>query len=155
MSKSQSGEYSGYNIEYLQKISKQSGLPFEMVDIASWNAAYDMLVKGEIDLLPAVYHSEQRAEEIFFSGQPMCSIYTTLNVRMNDPRYDYEDFKAFQGMNVGIIRGGVDGERFKSFCREHNLVLNIIDYDETSVLLEALDNVLLLPTLEKTVLSAV
>ena len=56
MSKSQSGEYSGYNIEYLQKISKQSGLPFEMVDIASWNAAYDMLVKGEIDLLPAVYH---------------------------------------------------------------------------------------------------
>ena len=26
MSKSQSGEYSGYNIEYLQKISKQSGL---------------------------------------------------------------------------------------------------------------------------------
>lgn len=32
-------------------------------------------------------------------------------------------------MNVGIIRGGVDGERFKSFCREHNLVLNIIDYD--------------------------
>ena len=62
MSKSQSGEYSGYNIEYLQKISKQSGLPFEMVDIASWNAAYDMLVKCEIDLLPAVYHSEQRAE---------------------------------------------------------------------------------------------
>ena len=73
-----------------------------MVDIASWNAAYDMLVKGEIDLLPAVYHSEQRAEEIFFSGQPMCSIYTTLNVRMNDPRYDYEDFKAFQGMNVAL-----------------------------------------------------
>ena len=31
MSKSQSGEYSGYNIEYLQKISKQSGLPFEKV----------------------------------------------------------------------------------------------------------------------------
>ena len=31
MSKSQSGEYSGYNIEYLQKISKQSGLPFEML----------------------------------------------------------------------------------------------------------------------------
>ncbi len=25
-------------------------------------------------------------------------------------------FKAFQGMNVGIIRGGVDGERFKSFA---------------------------------------
>lgn len=140
MSKSQSGEYTGYNIEYLQKIAKQSGLPFEMVDIPSWNTAYDMLSKGEIDLLPSVYYSDQRTKEIFFSSQSMCSIYTTLNVRMNDTRYDYEDFKAFQGMNVGIIRGGIDGERFKNFCQEHQLVMNIIDYDETSSLLEALDN---------------
>ena len=74
-----------------------------------------MLVKGEIDLLPAVYHSEQRAEEIFFSGQPMCSIYTTLNVRMNDPRYDYEDFKAFQLAISTISKGSPDC--LEIFCR--------------------------------------
>lgn len=140
MSVNQQGEYVGYNIEYLQKIAKQSGLRFEIIDAVSWNAAYEMLVKGEIDLLPAVYYNNKRAQEILFSTQPMCSIYTTLNVRTDDQRYDYEDFRAFQGMNIGIIRDSVDGEAFRTFCREHKLSLNIIEYDETAKVLEALDN---------------
>lgn len=140
MSRNQYGEYVGYNIEYLQKIAKQSGLRFEIIDAVSWNAAYEMLVKGEIDLLPAVYHNDKRAQEILFSTQPMCSIYTTLNVRMDDQRYDYEDFRAFQGMNIGIIRDSVDGEAFRAFCREHKLAVAIVEYDETSKVLEALDN---------------
>lgn len=139
MSRGQSGEYEGYNIEYLQQISKQSGIYFEIIDCKSWNAAYKMLVDGEIDVLPAVYQTEERAKEILFSSQPMCSIYTTLNVRTNDERYDYEDFEAFQGMDVGIIRDGVDGEAFRKFCREHKISLNIINYDTTGEVLAALD----------------
>lgn len=139
MSLNQQGEYVGYNIEFLQEIAKQSGLRFEIVDAGSWNAAYHMLVDGEIDLLPSVYFSEERLNEILFVTQPMCSIYTTLNVRMDDERYDYEDFKAFEGMKVGIIKGGIDGVRFREFCAEHQITLDIIDYEETGELLSALD----------------
>lgn len=140
MSRNQQGEYVGYNIEYLQEIAKQSGYQFEIVDAQSWTAAYDMLIRGEIDLLPAVYYQESRADDMLFSTQSMCNIYTTLNVRMDDQRYDFEDFQAFQGMNVGIISESVDGENFKSFCIEHDLSITIIDYDETSDLLSALDD---------------
>ena len=140
MSRNQQGEYVGFNIEFLQEIAKHSGLQFEIVDTGSWNVAYSMLVSGEIDLLPAVYFSEERAEEILFVTQPICSIYTTLNVRMDDERYDYEDFDGFQGMTVGIIKGGVDGESFRVFCQERQINLNIVDYDETSALLAALDD---------------
>ncbi|MCH1983038.1 EAL domain-containing protein [Ruminococcus sp. OA3] len=140
MSLNQQGEYVGYNIEYIQELAKNSDLQFEIVDTGSWNAAYDMLVRGEIDLLPSVYHTEERAEEVLFVTQPMCSIYTTLNVRMDDERYAYDDFTAFEGMNVGIIRGGIDGERFKEFCKNNGVVLNIIEYDETDKLLGALED---------------
>ncbi len=140
MSRNQQGEYVGYNIEFMQELAKQSGLKFEIVDCVSWSATYDRLVKGEIDFLPAVYFSEERAKEIQFVTQPMCSIYTTLNVRMDDERYAYEDFEAFQGMKVGIIRGGVDGERFQKFCEEHDVTLDIVAYDETADLLSALDD---------------
>lgn len=140
MSRNQQGEYVGYNIEYLQEIAKQSGYHFEIVDAQSWTAAYDMLVRGEVDVLPAVYYQEDRADDMFFSTQPMCSIYTTLNVRMDDQRYDFEDYQAFQGMKVGIIRDGIDGENFKKFSVEHDLSISIIDYDETSDLLAALDD---------------
>lgn len=139
MSKNQQGEYVGFNIEFLQELAKQTDIQFEFVDAASWPGAYEMLIKGEIDLLPAVYHTEEREKVMQFVTLPMCNIYTTLNVRMDDGRYDYEDFAGFEGMKVGIIRGGVDGEKFKTFCREHNVTLEILEYDETEDLLTALE----------------
>lgn len=140
MSCDQQGEYAGFNIEFVQELAKQSGLKFEIVDCISFTKAYDMLQKGEIDLLPAVYYTDERAAQIQFVTQPMCSIYITLNVRMDDDRYSYEDFEAFDDMKVGIIRDGVDGRRFREFCREHHVNLEIIDYDETWELLSALDD---------------
>lgn len=139
MSKNQQGEYAGFNIEFLQDLAKQTDIQFEFVDAVSWISAYEMLEKGEIDLLPAVYYTEEREKKMQFVTLPMCNIYTTLNVRMDDERYDYEDFDAFEGMKVGIIRGGVDGENFKKFCREHDVSLEIIEYDETEELLTALE----------------
>ncbi|WP_125140306.1 transporter substrate-binding domain-containing protein [Clostridium transplantifaecale] len=139
MSENQQGEYVGFNIEFLQELAKQTDIKFEYIDAVSWIAAYEMLVKGEIDLLPAVYYTEEREKAMQFVTLPMCNIYTTLNVRMDDERYDYEDFAAFADMKVGIIRGGVDGENFKVFCREHDVNLEIIEYDETNDLLAALE----------------
>lgn len=133
------GQYEGYNFEFLQEISKLSGLRYEVVDTHSWQNALQLLIDGEIDILPSVYRTEERTEQMFFTDQPMCNIYTTLNVRMDDTRYDYEDFDAFQGMRVGIIRGGEDGESFRQYCEEHGVELSIIDYEETDALLEALE----------------
>ena len=139
MSKNQQGEYVGYNIEFLQEIAKYSGLVFEIIDMKSWTEAYRTLIDGEIDLLPAVYFSEERSREVLFMTQPMCSVYTTLNVRMDDDRYDYEEFDAFQGMRVGIIKGSIDGIRFLEFCQEHQITPDIVEYAGTGQLLADLD----------------
>lgn len=134
------GEYEGYNFEFLQEVSKLSGLSYEVVDTPSWQEAFRLLVDGKIDILPAVYRTEERTEQMLFTDESMCTIYTTLNVRMDDSRYNYEDFDAFQGMSVGIIKGGEDGESFKRYCEEHGVTLHIIEYDETQELLEALED---------------
>ncbi len=140
MYRTPNGEYTGFNIEFLQEISKLSNLEYEIVDCVSWENALQMLTTGEIDLLPAVYFTAERAEQFYFSEQSMCNIYTTLNVRMNDTRYDYEDFSAFQNMTVGIIRGGEDGENFKRYCQENGVSLSIVPYSETADLLSALED---------------
>lgn len=134
------GEYEGYNFEFLLEVAKLGGLQYEVVDAKSWQNAIDLLIDGGIDILPAVYRTEERVGKMFFTDQPMCNIYTTLNVRADDTRYDYEDFDAFQGMRVGIIRGGEDGENFKRYCAEHGVSLTIVEYDETAALLHALED---------------
>ena len=46
------GEYEGYNFEFLQEISKLSGLRYEVVDTQSWQNALQLLIDGEIVILP-------------------------------------------------------------------------------------------------------
>lgn len=140
MSRNHNGEYTGYNFEFLHEISKFSGLNYEVVDGVSWENTLAMLEKGEIDLLPAVYRTPERDKKMLFSAQPMCSLYSTLNVRVDDERYDYEDFASFQGMKVGIISNSVDGEKFRQFCLANNIRLTIIPYAETGALLKALED---------------
>ena len=132
------GEYEGYNFEFLQEVSKLSGLSYEVVDSPSWQEAFQLLIDGRIDILPAVYRTEGRMDQMLFTDESMCTIYTTLNVRMDDNRYNYEDFDAFQGMRVGIIKWGEDGESFKRYCAQNGVALTIIEYDETQELLDAL-----------------
>ena len=132
------GEYEGYNFEFLQEVSKLSGLSYEVVDSPSWQEAFQLSIAGRIDILPAVYRTEGRMDQMLFTDESMCTIYTTLNVRMDDNRYNYEDFDAFQGMRVGIIKGGEDGESFKRYCAQNGVALTIIEYDETQELLDAL-----------------
>lgn len=98
-----------------------------------------MLERGEIDILPAVYYNDERAKRFLFSQRPMCSIYSTLNVRVDDMRYDYEDFSSFNGMRVGVIKDGLDAEYFKEYCRKNGFSVTIVPYRETADLLSALD----------------
>lgn len=138
MRRTHSGEYVGFNFEYLQEISKFSGLTYQVVDGVSWEHTLEMLEKGEIDILPAVYYTPERAKKMLFSELPMLSLYTTLNVRADDGRYSYEDFPSFRGMKVGIIANSKDGEKFRQYCRDNGLDLIIVPYAETAGLLDAL-----------------
>ncbi|WP_165069416.1 EAL domain-containing protein [Desulfovibrio sp. ZJ200] len=140
MRRNRDGEFIGFNIEFLHEISKFSGLNLHMVDAGSWQHAQAMLEKGEIDLLAAVHRTPEREQKMSFSDQPMLNIFTTLNVRENDERYDYEDFDSFWGMKVGIIANSRAGEKFKKYCQDNNIDLTIIPYTGTAPLFKALED---------------
>lgn len=140
MNRNSNGNYAGFNFEYLQQIAKYTGWIYEIVDAKSFTAAYDMLISGEIDLLPGLYYTEERAQDILFPDSAMCNIYTTLNLRSDDTRYDYEDFSSFEGMKVGVIRDSVDADNFHSYCKTNKIKAEIFPYAETQDLLDALDD---------------
>lgn len=140
MSRNSNGNYAGFNFEYLQQIAKYTGWDYEIVDAKSFTSAYDMLISGEIDLLPGLYLTEEREKDILFPDSAMCNIYTTLNLRCDDTRYDYEDFSSFEGMKVGVIQDSVDAENFRSYCKTNDIKAEIFPYAETQNLLDALDD---------------
>ena len=84
MSRSRSAEYIGFNIEFLQKLAKVGGMRYEMLDEGSWENAWHQLLEGHIDMIPAVFRTEEREKEVLFSNLPMGTLYVTLNVRVDD-----------------------------------------------------------------------
>ena len=140
MHKNDDGGYEGFNFEYLQEIQKYTGWIFEVVDGISWDHTLEMLENGKIDLLPAVYSTKEREGKFLFSSMPMCNIYTTLNVRVDDDRFAYENFAALSGMKVGIIEGSKDGDSFRQYCTSNSIDCTIVPYAETAKLLSALSD---------------
>jgi two-component system sensor histidine kinase EvgS len=60
------GEYAGIANDYLELISRQTGLKFE-VELDSWNNLIQKINNGDIDLIPAIQYSEERGKAYNFS----------------------------------------------------------------------------------------
>ena len=94
---------------------------YEYVKYPSWEEACAALEASKVDLLPMVYYTEDRERRMIFSASSLCEISATLNVRLDDTRYAYEDFKTFSGMRVGVIANSQDAEAFAQLQREERL----------------------------------
>ena len=70
MSYDEAGQLAGYNIDYLEELRRYVDWTYEYVDFTGWAEAYDALESGEIDLLPAVYYTEERTDRMLFWPSP-------------------------------------------------------------------------------------
>lgn len=140
MYRDKDGQYRGYNVEYLYEVAKYNGWHYEFIDFPSWKACYDAVCSGQIDMMPALYWSREREEKLLFSKRKMGDIYITLTVRNDDNRYSYNDPKSFQGMKVGEMTGTLDGLRFREWCEQNNVHVDMVDIDSAEELLQALDS---------------
>lgn len=144
MYKGNSGDYEGFNFEYLYEIAKYTGWKYQVVETGSWEEAWQMLEDGEIDILPSVYYTSERAKEVGYSSLPtalpICSIYTVLNVRQDDLRYHYADYEAFDKMKVGVIEASKDAGNFAEYCRVHGISPDIVPFGDTAGLIQALED---------------
>ncbi len=62
------GKYSGITNEYLQLISESTGLQFD-VEIDSFSTLLQKIERGEIDLLPAVHYTSERAQTYHYTSK--------------------------------------------------------------------------------------
>ena len=134
------GRYSGYSFEYLYEIAKYSGWHFKFVNYDSFDACYEALRQGKIDILPAVFWSLERERNYLLSAVPMGSSRCTLIVRSNDRFHSYDDLGSFQNMRVGVTKGAIDAAKFREWAKANGLRVRTIDIDSTPDLLQALDS---------------
>ena len=92
--------YSGYAVDYLKEIAKYTDWEYEYV-FDSWENCLDALERGEIDLLPMVIHTPERAERFLYSNLDVRTSYTVLYAEPSSDIY-YRDYPAFDGCRIGV-----------------------------------------------------
>ncbi len=132
------GIYSGYAIDYLEKIAYYSGWKYEFVE-AETEECLSMLENGEVDLLCGVQFTEERAEKYLFTHIPVGYEYTTVYVR-NDREIYYEDYDALEGWTIGLISGSFHSDAFCELAEQKEVTYHIEYYDEEEEVMKALEN---------------
>ena len=125
------GHRSGYSYEVLQRIAQYENVKFEYLGYdCDANEAADMLERGEIDLLPTLRMTPERAERFAFSSEPISNLATMLTVKAGNRSIVAGNYETYNGMTVGMSRrGNGRNQSFIHYAAEHGFTYTPIYFD--------------------------
>ena len=98
------GARKGYGYELLATLSGYTGWQFEYVT-CDWSDCFEKLKSGEIDIMGDISYTEDRAEEMLFSDEPMGEEKYYLYADLSRADISASDFKILDGKKIGVVMG--------------------------------------------------
>ena len=133
------GEYYGYGVEYLNKISEYTNWTYEYVTVTSWSDTFQKLRDNEIDLICTAHYTEEHAEEFIYSDIPF-GYETTLIYTHPNRGITYQDHSALANSKVGLLIESYSSLDFINHAKEHNLEYEAVYYESKNDMMEAIEN---------------
>ena len=100
----QNGVRRGYGYELLQALAGYTGWKFEYVK-CDWSNCFDKLENGEIDIMGDISYTDERAEKMLFSEEPMGEEKYVLYADLSNTDIGISDLKSMDGKRVGVLMG--------------------------------------------------
>ena len=120
-------EKSGYSYEYIQKIASIAGWEYEYV-YGTWDEIYDLLLSGDVDVVPYVTKTEEREKIILFPELSMGS--EQFFLASKDPTMLDNDLTMLSGRTVGLVKGTFHSMLFNSLIEEKGVEVEKVYYDD-------------------------
>ena len=94
----------GYGYELMQALAGYTGWKFEYVK-CDWSNCFDKLENGEIDVMGDISYTDERAQRMLFSEEPMGEEKYILYADLSHTDIETSDFKSMDGKRVGVLLG--------------------------------------------------
>lgn len=131
---------SGWGYEYLQTLSYYTpGWRYEYVS-GTFTELMDMLETGEIDLMPNISYSEERAQKLLFSSNPEGTERYYIYARPNRDDLAKGDPQALQGLTIGYNPSVMQTFVGQQWLANEGIACTYREYDGGSDLFDALAN---------------
>ncbi len=138
ITETEDGSYTGYGVEYLNKIAKYTGWEYEYVH-DTWENHLQSLKTGDIDFICHAQKTPEREEEYLFSKYSIGTESSVLYVREDDDRYYYNDFEAFDGMTIAILENSFQNAEFSEYAEKKGFDFTFVSYETQEDCFFALD----------------
>ena len=92
----------GYGYELMQALAGYTGWEFEYVK-CDWSNCFDKLENGEIDVMGDISYTDERAQKMLFSDEPMGEENYILYADLSNMDIGTSDFKFMDGKRVGVL----------------------------------------------------
>ena len=116
----ENGKRSGYGYEYLQKISGYTGWKYEYVD-CTWENCFDKLKNDELDMIEGISYTEERAENMLFSGIPMGDERYCVYAKPDHTDISSSDTASFNGKKIGVLMNYLPEMVLNEWEKKYNL----------------------------------
>ena len=94
----------GFGYEFMQALAGYTGWKFEYVK-CDWSNCFDKLENGEIDIMGDISYTDERAQKMLFSDEPMGEEKYMLYADLSNRDSGTSDFKSLDGKRVGVLLG--------------------------------------------------
>ena len=98
----ENGVRRGYGYELMQVLAGYTGWKFEHVK-CDWSNCFEKLENGEIDVIGDISYTDERAQKMLFSDEPMGEEKYILYADLSNTDMEMSDFKAMDGKRVGVL----------------------------------------------------
>ena len=92
----------GYGYELMQALAGYTGWEFEYVK-CDWSNCFEKLENGEIDVMGDISYTDERAQRMLFSDDPMGEEKYILYADLSNMDIGTSDFKFMDGKRVGVL----------------------------------------------------
>ena len=122
------GNRSGYGYEYEQAVSAYTGWDYEYVT-GSWEELVKKLQDGEIDLMSALSYTDERAETMLFSDQPMGKEKYYLYADLANSDVSVSDLSTLNGKSIAMMENSVQTTQFCEWEKRYHIKTNHVFVD--------------------------
>lgn len=114
------GDRSGYGYEFEQAVSAYTGWDYEYVT-GDWTELMEKLQNGEIDLMSALSYTDERAETMLFSDQPMGEEKYYLYADLANSDISASDLSTLNGKSIAMMEQSVQTTQFCEWEERYNI----------------------------------
>lgn len=114
------GDRSGYGYEFEQAVSAYTGWDYEYVS-GDWTELVEKLQNGEIDLMSALSYTDERAETMLFSDQPIGQEKYYLYADLTNTDISATDMTTLNDQPIAMIEQSVQATQFYEWEKKYNV----------------------------------